>query len=238
MSASTSCSLPDREDRRAEQAHDERAIAYQSRPGGRGRAGGDAEPVAEQHERAFAHAEAAERHRDHLQHRHRRDERERGRDRHRHVERAEDQRVRRRRSTAGRRARSPSTRSIWRGVAAGAVDTLEHRADEARPVLVAREAAREPGWPAANRISAEHAERRRRDEQREPRVLDVEQRRPRAAKPTITSSGSAIIPLSRSSTTDANAVVVESTFFAAAGDAHDVAADVDGRTLLTNWPAR
>ena len=104
------------------------------------------EPVAEQHERTLAHTETAERDRQRLEHRHRGHERERGR------------------TPRGARARGRSARTTRDdrdlvhdgydehlddplGIAARPVDTLEHGADEAGPVLVGREPAGDAGMP-------------------------------------------------------------------------------------------
>ena len=65
-----------------------------------------------------------------------------------------------------------------RPITAGAVDTLEHGADEAGPVLVALEAAGEARMAGRDEDEREHAEGGAGGEECKPRVLDVEERRP------------------------------------------------------------
>ena len=80
--------LPDRERRRAEQAHDQRH-AVPEQPDADRLAGGHAERVEQQHEQALPDAEPRERDRQHLRHRDRGQEREHRAVRHRDAERVD-----------------------------------------------------------------------------------------------------------------------------------------------------
>ena len=102
--------------------------------------------------------------------------------------------------------------------------------------LLAKRPAR-PGWPAAMTISTST-----------PNVAAAVNSASQAcsmwsnegfsAKPTTTSNGSAIMPLSRSSTTEPNATEVESTFLAQRATRTTSPPMVDGSTLPTNCPAK
>ena len=93
------------------------------------------------------------------------------------------------------------------------------------------------GWPAANRINAEdarastprraaRARRARRAAATAEREAEDDEQRQRD------------IPLSRSRTTEPNAIVVEPTFFAQRATRTTSPPMVDGSTLPTNWPAK
>ena len=115
--------------------------------------------------------------------------------------------------------------AAWPGLAAHAVDADVHRADEAHPVLRAWRSGRRgagcrrrrgsrPGrrpWRAAM-TSAIHA-------------WSSSSSDGSSAKPTNVRSGSATKPLSRSMTTDANAMSPAPVVFGGPADAQDVAAD-------------
>ena len=104
-------------------------------------------------------------------------------ERDRQVERAEDQRDGQRRPRAGRgsrcrareRAAAGSRRRRSTPMCTAPMNRIQFSCSANRPAM--------RGWPATNRMTHEHGERDAGDEQRDPRVVDVEQRRP-DAKPT------------------------------------------------------
>ena len=140
--------------------------------------------------------------------------------------------------TAGRRSPRSSTLIARRGLVAHAVDADVHRADEAHPVLVLGEA---PGQVRAAGDHEDDEQGRHRDERRSPIAIhawSTSSSDGSIAKPSSVRSGSATKPVSRSMTTDANAMSPVPVVFEARLMRRTSPPIVDGSTLPTNWPAR
>ena len=150
--------LPDGERRGAEHAHDAACTRNQSRPTAIAWPLLTPERVQEQHERAFAHAEAAERDREHLQHRDRGDvTRASRRSGTGEVERAEDERdgehdrdlVHDRGAEHAGSAGAGSRRSRSMPTCTAPMNRIQFSCSAKRPAM--------RGWPARNRIDARAA---------------------------------------------------------------------------------